>query len=70
MPVVLNAANEAAVEAFLEGHIGFLQIPMLIEKAMEAHEAYDIDHIETVMKADSWARHWSEEALGGLRASQ
>ncbi len=70
MPAVLNAANEIAVGAFLEGHIGFLQIPMLIERTMEAHTAYDIDHIEGVMEADSWARHRAEEALSSLRVSQ
>jgi len=70
MPAVLNAANEIAVVAFLEGHIGFLQIPMLIERTMEAHTAYAIDHIEGVMEADSWARHRAEEALGSLRVSQ
>lgn len=70
MPAVLNAANEIAVVAFLEGHIGFLQIPMLIERTMEAHTAYDIGHIEGVMEADSWARHRAEEALNSLRVSQ
>jgi len=69
MPAVLNASNEIAVGAFLEGNIGFLQIPMLIEKTMEAHTAYDIDHIEGVMEADSWARHRAEEALNSLRVS-
>ena len=70
MPAVLNAANEIAVGAFLEGHIDFLQIPMLIERTMEAHTAYDIDHIEGVMEADTWARHRAEEALGSLRISK
>jgi 1-deoxy-D-xylulose-5-phosphate reductoisomerase len=55
MPAVLNAANEIAVGAFLEGHIGFLQIPMLIERTMGAH---------------SWARHRAEEVLSNLRVSQ
>jgi len=38
MPAVLNAANEAAVEAFLEGRIGFNDIPAIIKKTMDAHE--------------------------------
>ena len=37
MAVVLNAANEMAVEAFLEGRIGFTAIPMMIERTMAAH---------------------------------
>jgi len=40
MPCILNAANEVAVEAFLNGSIGFLKIPIFIEKAMNT-----IDHI-------------------------
>ena len=36
MPTVLNAANEAAVAAFLEGKIRFLQIEELIEKALSS----------------------------------
>ncbi|WMW65246.1 1-deoxy-D-xylulose-5-phosphate reductoisomerase [Nitratidesulfovibrio liaohensis] len=39
LPVVLNAANEAAVELFLHGRIGFMNIPELIERALDAHEA-------------------------------
>ncbi len=70
MPAVLNAANEIAVGAFLEGHIGFLQIPMIIERTMDAHTAYEIDHIEGVMEADSWARRRAEAALSSLGVSQ
>ena len=39
LPVVLNAANEVAVDLFLHGHIGFMDIPALIERALDAHEA-------------------------------
>jgi 1-deoxy-D-xylulose-5-phosphate reductoisomerase len=35
MPCILNAANEIAVEAFLNDHIGFMDIPTLIEQCME-----------------------------------
>jgi len=56
MPAVLNGANEVAVELFLGGKIGFLQIPSLIEKTMEAHTPFVIDSIEKVMEADAGAR--------------
>jgi 1-deoxy-D-xylulose-5-phosphate reductoisomerase len=69
MPAVLNAANEIAVAAFLEGHIGFLQISLLIEKTMEAHTPFAIDHIEAVMEADSWARHRAKKEIPGLQAN-
>ena len=56
MPAVLNGANEVAVESFLQGEIGFLQIPELIEKTMEAHTPFAMDGIEGVLEADAWAR--------------
>jgi 1-deoxy-D-xylulose-5-phosphate reductoisomerase len=56
MPAVLNAANEIAVEAFLNGRIGFLDIQTLIEKTMNAHDGLPIETVEGVMAADCWAR--------------
>ena len=61
MPAVLNAANEIAVDSFFRGKIGFLQIPVLIEKTMEAHGTFSMDRIERALDADSWAR---KTALG------
>lgn len=66
MPAVLNGANEIAVGAFLEGRIKFLQIPSLIEKTMEAHVPFPINSIESVTKADIWARKTAENELPGL----
>ena len=63
MPAVLNAANEIAVEAFLDGKISLIQIPALIEKTMEAHTTFCVDSIERVMGADSWARNTARELL-------
>jgi len=56
MPAVLNAANEIAVESFLDGKIAFLDIPELIDKSMEAHQPHHVETIEMVMAADRWAR--------------
>ncbi len=66
MPTVLNGANEIAVDAFLNHRIGFLQIPALIEKTMEAHESYSIGSIEEVMEADRWARETAKKELQNL----
>lgn len=62
-PAVLNGANEIAVESFLEGRIGFLDIPELIEKTIETHKLYPVDSIEAVMEADRWARETAREFL-------
>jgi len=56
MPAVLNGANEIAVECFLKGKIGFLDIPVIIEKTMWAHEPFAVENIDAVIEADRWAR--------------
>jgi 1-deoxy-D-xylulose-5-phosphate reductoisomerase len=63
MPAVLNGANEIAVESFLKGNIGFLDIPDLIEKTMASHKSHPIDSIETVMEVDRWARDMARSML-------
>jgi 1-deoxy-D-xylulose-5-phosphate reductoisomerase len=63
MPAVLNGANEIAVEYFLKGHIGFLDIPDLIEKTMASHKQHPIDSVETVMAVDRWARDTARTKL-------
>jgi 1-deoxy-D-xylulose-5-phosphate reductoisomerase len=61
MPAVMNAANEIAVDAFLEGRIGFVQIAETIERTMNAHTAHDLKSIDEVLKADLWSRETARE---------
>lgn len=56
MPAVMNAANEIAVDAFLEGRIGFLQIARVIEETMDSHNPHDLKSIAEVLQADQWGR--------------
>ena len=56
LPVVLNAANEVAVGAFLDWKLGFMMIPHVIEKTMEAHTAEPVSTLQAVRRADRWAR--------------
>lgn len=60
-PVVLNAANEVAVEAFLEKRIGFTQIPNLIESVMGQHQPVAADAVEPIVDADRWARETAQQ---------
>ncbi len=53
---VLNAANEEAVAAFLDERIGFLEIPRLIEDALDAVPVSEADCLEAVLTADAAAR--------------
>jgi 1-deoxy-D-xylulose-5-phosphate reductoisomerase len=56
MPAVLNAANEIAVDAFLQEQIAFNQIPTLIRDVMGMHVVNEIESIDHVIEADHWAR--------------
>ena len=63
MPTVLNAANEVAVEAFLEGRIKFVDIPAVIEKTMDLHSPQGLASIEDVLLVDRWGREKAHEIL-------
>jgi len=65
MPAVMNAANEIAVEAFLEGRIGFMQIAGVIERTMDAHQAHNLKSIEEVLQADRWGRDRARDICRG-----
>jgi 1-deoxy-D-xylulose-5-phosphate reductoisomerase len=55
-PTVLNAANETAVHAFLEGRIGFLEIVETVESTLAAVSADHLESLEDVYKYDQAAR--------------
>jgi len=65
-PCVLNAADEVAVAAFLEGKIGFTAIPAAIERVLEAMPALRPTHFEDLFAIDTEARRRTEEEVGGL----
>ncbi len=56
LPAVMNAANEAAVSAFLDGRIGFPDIFRLVETAMAHHTRIDNPDLLRIIEADFWAR--------------
>jgi len=58
---VLNGADEAAVERFLAGEIRFGDIFSMVKAALDAHGAEPVRDIETVLKADGWAREYVRE---------
>ena len=70
MPVVLNAANEVAVEAFLARQLGFTAIPRVIERTLDAHAREDVTALDVVRRADAWAREYAREAARGLELTQ
>ncbi|MGZ4968727.1 MAG: 1-deoxy-D-xylulose-5-phosphate reductoisomerase [Methylobacter sp.] len=66
MPTVLNAANEIAVEAFLNEHVRFTDIPVIIERCMKKFEATAADTLEIILAADQQARLISTQIIGEL----
>ena len=66
MPAVLNAANEVAVKAFLDGEISLPQIAEIVAGVMKEHIPLPATDIETILKADSDAR---TAAAGVIAAS-
>ena len=63
---VLNAANEVAVAAFLEGKLGFTSIPAVIERTMNAHAIEGVSTIDVVRRVDAWGRAYAREMAGEL----
>ena len=60
-PAVLNAANEEAVQLFLEGRIGFMDIPRWIEGALEQIPLQEARSLEDLQAVDSRTRQWIRE---------
>ena len=64
LPAVFNAANEVAVDAFVEGRIPFPGIWRVVGRVMEAHEVVSAGSLDSVIAADGWARDEAERACG------
>mgnify|MGYP001156726279 FL=1 len=62
-PVVLNVANDEVVAAFLNGHIPFIQIPNLIEDALNQHEWMDSPDLDTISHLSKWTCNYIQEQI-------
>ena len=63
MPAVLNAANEVAVNSFLEEIIKFTDIPEVVERVMENHQVRPLTTLDDALRADQWAREKTKELI-------
>jgi 1-deoxy-D-xylulose-5-phosphate reductoisomerase len=66
MPTVLNASNEVAVAAFVEGKIGFLDITRIVDETMACHTPVREQSIAAIIEADRWGRETAENIIGRL----
>ena len=64
MPAVLNAANEASVEKFLEKRIKFMAIPKVVEKVMRKHHNLACPSFSDILQVDAWAREEAYSVIG------
>ncbi|GMO65220.1 MAG: 1-deoxy-D-xylulose-5-phosphate reductoisomerase [Endomicrobiia bacterium] len=63
MPSAMNAANEVAVEAFLNEEIKFTDIAEIVEKTMYAHTISKSLSLDSFIEADFWARHYARKLI-------
>ena len=63
MPVIMNSANEVAVQKFCDGLIGFTSISKLIEKVMDSFNDNGGRSLDDILEADKWAR---DEAVNSI----
>ena len=69
-PAVLNAANEAAVEAFLEGRIGFTDIARIVAQVIDAHVSCPAPSLSDILSADAWGRTAAESSMTEIAKRQ
>lgn len=67
MPAALNAANEVVVDAFLDGRLGFTEIPQVIERTLSAHRSSPVTQLDDVLAADRWARERAGSEIATVR---
>lgn len=67
-PTVLNAANEVAVQAFLDRQIAFTAIPRVVEQVLGQCPVHTADSLETILAADALARAVANECIASGRA--
>ena len=63
MPVVMNSANEVAVQKFCDGGISFNTIPKLIEQVMASFDNKTDMTLDHIIETDSWARDLAESMV-------
>lgn len=61
LPCVFNAANEVAVNAFLDNKLSFLHIYDIIETTVANHSAVQQPGVQEIFAADCWARQYAQE---------
>lgn len=64
LPAVMNAANEAAVLAFLQNRLAYHRLTELVKAVCDSHDVLQHPDLGTILEADAWAREQAEDLLG------
>ena len=70
LPAAMSAANECAVQAFIDERISLTEISTVIESVMNRHSLQEVSDIETILAADHWARGAAREEIEKLAEAQ
>ncbi|MEA2013843.1 MAG: 1-deoxy-D-xylulose-5-phosphate reductoisomerase [Thermodesulfobacteriota bacterium] len=62
-PAVLNASNEVAVEAFIEGKVRFVDIVPIVKDVLASHRTQELVCVEDILDADRWGRARTKEVI-------
>jgi 1-deoxy-D-xylulose-5-phosphate reductoisomerase len=66
LPTVLSSADEVAVRAFLNEHIGFMDIPIIVETVMNQHDVELQPSLSDILAADQWAKSTAHKLIQNL----
>jgi 1-deoxy-D-xylulose-5-phosphate reductoisomerase len=66
-PAVLNAANEVAVQAFLENALRFPDIANVVKEALSRHKRKEHPELRQIMEADLWARDIAKKNIERIK---
>ena len=67
LPAVMNAANEVAVAAFLDGQVSFPRIWQIVEEVMNRHASVAHPDLDAILQADQWARSEAQRCVKSLK---
>lgn len=63
MPAVMHGADKVAVEAFIEGEIGFMEIPKIIKAVMKKHRAIKNPTLTQILEAEKWGQSFAKKKI-------
>lgn len=70
LPAAMNAANEVAVQAFLDRQLAFTDIPRIVGETMKTHQVEIDPDVTAILNADDWARKTAKDIVSAARLTR